>query len=550
MNGAQWLARTLREHGVERIFVLCGNGLDPLLDACAEGGPEIVDTRNEQAASYMADAWGRLTRQIGVVAVSAGPGHTNSLTGLANAYWDGGPMLLISGCSSGETRGLGHFQELDQVAMASPVSKYARFVDRVDVLPHEVTTALHAAVSGRPGPVHLTISVDVMSAAVPEAASLPGEARLLQIEPRVGGDPQLIRQAASWLSEAQRPFIVVGSGAYYAQAGEALNAFAERMQIPILSHMWDRGCIQDPWPQYVGVTNGEVNGAYGMLSQADVVMLLGARLDYRLGFGRPPAFAEDVRFVRVDVEPSEIHRGRPADLGIVADPRSALEQLIAGTRELPSPHQSWLSKVRSARQRYLSQWEGRGTEDVCPLYPIRICREIQPFLDRDVTFLLDGGNIGRWAHLMFWSRHPAHWMTCGASGAVGWGVSGAVAAKLSRPSHPLLMLTGDGAAGFTLADIETALRFRTPYVAVVAHDAAWGIVAEHHPEGRRCGTLLGEIRFDRVARALGARGVVIEHPAQLGPAIAQGLDEETVTFIHVPTQRGGIATMAEAWGLV
>jgi acetolactate synthase-1/2/3 large subunit len=179
---------------------------------------------------------------------------------------------------------------------------------------------------------------------------------------------------------------------------------------------------------------------------------------------------------------------------------------------------------------------------------IRICREIQPFLERDVTFLLDGGNIGRWAHMTLFDRHPAHWFTCGASGVVGWGLPGAVAAKLARPDHPLLLLSGDGAAGFTVTEIETALRFGTPYVAVIAHDGAWGIVADGQPEGRRVASQFGEIRFDRVAEALGARGVLIDDPRQLGPAIEAGLEADTVTVIQVPTQQAGLGCWKARFG--
>ena len=199
-----------------------------------------------------------------------------------------------------------------------------------------------------------------------------------------------------------------------------------------------------------------------------------------------------------------------------------------------------MAKVRRSREALLAKWAARGHEDVTPLPSIRICREIQPFLDQDVTFLLDGGNIGRWAHMTLWNRHPAHWFTCGASGIVGWGVPGAVAAKLARPDKPVLLLSGDGSAGFTITEIETALRFNTPYVAVVAHDSAWGIEADSRAPERRMGTVFGKIRFDRVAEALGGKGVYIEHPAQLAPAIEQGLAADTVTFIHVPTELGGI----------
>jgi acetolactate synthase-1/2/3 large subunit len=360
-------------------------------------------------------------------------------------------------------------------------------------------------------------------------------------QPRVAGDVQLLRAAAEWLAGAERPFLVVGSGAFYAGAGEALREFARVTDIPILSHLWDRGCIQEAWPQYMGVTNAELTGTYPRLAEADVVLTLGARLDHRLGLGRGAAIRAGARLIRVDADAGEFHLGRAADLGIVADPRSALLQMTELWRERGGPaHSGWLTRVREAREALLAKWEPRGRGDDFPVTSLRLCREIQPFLAREITFALDGGNIGRWAHMLLWDRHPSHWFTCGASGVVGWGIPGAVALKMARPEHPLLLLSGDGSAGFTLGDIETALRFRTPYVAVVAHDAAWGIEADGRPEERRQGTTLGELRFDRVAQALGARGVFIEHPAQIGPAIAEGLAADTVTFIHVPTQMAGI----------
>jgi acetolactate synthase-1/2/3 large subunit len=541
MNNAEYLVRSLQARGVERVFVLCGNGLKPFLDACVSVGMPLLDVRNEQAASFMADLWGRVTGRLGVVAVSAGPGHTNALTGLANAYWDGGPMLLISGCSAAATRGLGHFQELEQVAMAAPVCKYARFVGRPETLPHELDQAIATAVAGRPGPSHLTVPLDVWTAPAAEPARRAAPQPAV-VAPRTAADPTAVRAIAAALAEARAPVIVVGSGAFYAQAGPALREFAALTDIPVFSHLWDRGCVDTAWPQYVGVTSGEVNGAYAMLVRADVVLTVGARVDHRLGFGRPPVLDPAARFLRVDIEPAEIDRGVTAELGLVADPRSALEALAEAWREKAGgrKHTAWLDEVRHAREQFLARWEGRGREDVCPLPSLRLCRELQPFLDEEVTFLLDGGNIGRWAHMLLWNRHPAHWLTCGASGVIGWGLPGAVVARLSRPSHPVLLLSGDGSAGFTLAEIETALRFGTPYVAVIAHDGAWGIEADNRPPDKRQGTMLGEIRFDRVAEALGGRGVYIEAPSQLGPAIRRGLQEQTVTVIHVPTELGGI----------
>ena len=211
-------------------------------------------------------------------------------------------------------------------------------------------------------------------------------------------------------------------------------------------------------------------------------------------------------------------------------------------------HRAWLAEVRAARQLLFDKWDGLGHEEAWPLSSIRICREIKRFLDEEITFLIDGGNIGQWAHMALFDRHPSHWLTCGASGAVGWGLSGAIAAKLARPRHGLLLLSGDGSAGFNLSEISTALRFGTPYVAVVAHDGAWGIVADGQPEGRRIASQFGEIRFDRVAQALGARGVYIEQAGQLGPAITEGLQANTVTVIHVPTQWASLESWEERFG--
>jgi acetolactate synthase-1/2/3 large subunit len=549
MNGAQWVVRTLRERGVERVFVLCGNGLDPLLDACLDYGIRVIDTRNEQAASYMADTWGRMTGRLGVAAVSSGPGHTNALTGLANAYWDGGPMLLISGCSPLPTRGMDHFQELDQVGMAAPVSKYANIVRHVEVLQHELNTALSAALTGRPGPVHLTIPVDVLSAELDESTLLRQDLAPAQVVQSCPGDDDLIHEAVEMLALARKPMMVVGSGLFYARAWQSLAEFAALTDIPILSHIWDRCCVERAIPQYVGVTNAELNGAMSMVSQADLLLVFGARIDYRLWHGRPPNVSVQARIVRVDVDPTEVNRVVLPDIGIVGSPRAVLEQMVEEARWVEHwPHREWLAEVRAARDRLLDRWKSLGRDDVCPVPGIRICREIKPFLDRDVTFLLDGGNIGRWAHMTLFDRHPAHWFTCGASGVVGWGLPGAVAAKLARPDHPLLLLSGDGAAGFTVTEIETALRFGTPYVAVVAHDGAWGIVADGQPDERRVASQFGEIRFDRVAQALGAQGILIGDPRQLGPSIEKGLASNTVTVLHVPTQLAGIGRWKERFG--
>jgi len=547
MNCAQWFVRTLKDRGVERVFVLCGNGLNPLLDACLDQRMPVVDVRNEQAAAFMADLYGRMTGRLGVAFVSSGPGHTNALTGLTNAAWDGGPMMLVSGCSPAATVGLDHFQELDQVAMAAPVCKYASFVTSPANLKTDAERAFSAAVSGRPGPVHLTIPEDVLKApALPRVMGprVREPAAVVQSSP---GDPGLVRDAVKLLSKAKRPLIIVGSGGFYANAGCALEEFAGRTGIPIISQLWDRGCVENVIPQYIGVSTAELNDAFPLVAECDVALVLGARVDFRLGYGRPPVFGKDAQLIRVDFDPNEITRTVQPEIGIVGDVRSVLQQMLEEARAVKTwTNKRWLSRLRKAHDDYSHMWRTMGHEEDWPLPGFRICLEMERFLDSDITFLLDGGNIGRWVYTVLYNRHPARWGTCGISGVIGWGLPGAMLSNYARPGKPVLLLSGDGSAGFTITEIETALRFGTPYVAVIAHDSAWGIVVDGQPKGRAVASELGEIRFDKVAEALGARGVYIERASQLAPAIEEGLSLDTVTVIHVPTVRCGVRSWPPA----
>ncbi|MBC7225462.1 MAG: thiamine pyrophosphate-binding protein, partial [Anaerolineae bacterium] len=347
MNGADLMAQALREAGVTYISVLAGNGTNPLMHACRQAGIRVVDTRNEQTAAYMADATGRLTRRVGVCLVSAAVGHANALVGLVNAYFDGSPMLLISGESPEAQSGLGKFQEMaEQVTMAAPVCKYARRVTEPEKLAFYLHEALNAATSGRPGPVHLTVPMDVLEAEVdpakvPQAPPSPGV-----VVQRAPGDPGLLRQAAQWLAQAERPLCVAGSGAFYADAGRALAEFAMQSDIPVVVPIWDRGVVDQPLPQFLGVV-GAASGEPRLLPDVDCLLILGTTPDYRLGFLQPPHVREDVRVIRVDVDPVELRRRREPDLAILGDVRSALEGLLDAWRALGAePKAAWLQEAR------------------------------------------------------------------------------------------------------------------------------------------------------------------------------------------------------------
>ena len=548
MNGAQALVALLQQMQVPFIAALCGNGLDPLLIAADEAGMPVIDTRNEQAAAYMADTYARLTGRLGVCAVSSGVAHVNALAGVTNAYYDGAPLLLISGASSSETLGRGGFQDLDQVALAAPITKHAELVTDAARVPVAVRAAVGAAGGGRPGPVHLTISVDALAGEVP-AETVERGARLAgAATARAAGDPAEMAHALALLANARRPLIVAGSCVFYAQAGKALYDFAMQSATPIVTPIWDRGVVNSEWSTYMGVI-GAASGEPDLLTQADLVLILGASIDYRVRYLDSPPLRPDVKVVRVQADARHLYQGTMPDVAILGDAATVLDHWgdMWAAGDL-APHSGWLEEAREITNRFYRRWwddaapdgEGlmNGGDLVDALEDALLQMEPEPVL------LIDGGNIGQWAHMRLASRrYPTHWLTCGASGVIGWGVPGAMAARLAEPERPVVLLSGDGSLGFGLVEFESAARQGLPFVCVVADDCAWGIVASGQERrcGRRLAADLGPADYVGVAEALGARGVRAETPRALREAIAEAVDQRLPTLIQVPIACGGPA---------
>ncbi len=549
MTGADLLVQWLQSRGVGFMSVLCGNGLDPLLDASRRHGLRIVDTRNEQAASYIADGYARLTGGLGVCAVSSAVGHANAIIGLVNAHFDGAPVLLITGASDQATRGLDNFQELDHIPLVRSICKYARWVERADQLEWSLEQAVAAAISGRPGPVHLTVPVDVLEASVEasihQTVCTTGTCGVVEPPPGGPGDPAAVTDAARMLVAAERPVVVAGTGAFHARSDAAVQDLAEATDAPLVVPIWDRGVIDRPIEQFLGVV-GAASGEPRLLADADLIVYVGARIDYRTGYGRPPAIRSDCKIVRVDVDADELHQGRDPDVAIVGNPRLVLEHLVEAYRLLGGkPHCAWLEEARERLRAFRSRWVDTPVPAASPMTGRHVVEALRPFVRDDAIFCIDGGNIGQWAHMVLADRYPAEWLTCGASAVVGWGLGGAMAARLAAPDRPVILLSGDGASTFTIADLESAARQGLPFVMVLADDQAWGIVvtgqSRRHGPDSTCGCKLGPIRYDQLAESLGCHGVRVERPEQIGPAIERGIKADRPTLVHVPIVTGGPA---------
>jgi len=546
MTGAEMLIRELQAHGVPFMAVLCGNGLNPLLVAATRAEIQLVDTRNEQAASYIADAYARLTGHVGICAVSSGVAHANALAGVLNAHFDGAPMFLISGASPSSSLGRGAFQDLDQVALARPICKWAELVTRPERIPQAVHEAFAAATSGRPGPVHLTIPIDVLSATAEGAQCRSPFSTRGEVANQAAGDAELIRDAARMMALAQRPMIVAGSGVFYAHGGDALKEFAELSHIPVVTPIWDRGVVDRPIREFLGVI-GAASGEPPLLTEADIILLAGARVDYRLHYLDSPPLAKDVRVIRIDADANELHQGVEAQLAILADPRTAFRQLTEAWRAGDYPaHESWLAEARRRHRQFYSRWANLPPARGSIITGAHLVRALREVITEDTLFLIDGGNIGQWAHMILCcDRYPAHWLSCGASGVVGWGVPGAMAARLAFPGRPVLLLSGDGAIGFSIAELSSASRQGLPFVVVVADDRAWGIVAsgQHAPYGCAIASELGTVDYAQVAEGLGAQGIRIERAEKIADAVRKGFGAGRPTLVHVPIAHSGPTDM-------
>jgi acetolactate synthase-1/2/3 large subunit len=513
MTAAELFVQDLRRRGVDWIATLCGHGLDPLLNAARQAGIRLVDARNEQTCAYVADAFGRLTRRPGVCAVSSGVALVNALTGVSNASFDCAPMLLVSGAGSTATAGKGHFQDLDQVALARPITKLSSCIDDAGQMLRLVDEAFAKAGELPCGPVHLMFPLDVQTAEAGSDSSSP-------TLPEAPAADWELESVASALSTAKAPLVIAGSGIFYNRSGPDMLRFCTDFHIPIVTPIWDRGVIERPSPTFLGVV-GAATGEPAVLADADCILLAGAAVDYRVGYLKAPAVRTGVKIFRVDNGWSE------------------LAALCANTpARNDAGRRAWLADCVQRRDDFRRAVELRGEQQAREgMHAIHIVRAIQEVLDASPLLLIDGGSIGQWAHqLLCRDRYPGDWLTCGRSGVVGWGVGGAMAARLAFPGRPVILLSGDGAFTFNVADIESAVRQSLAFVAIVADDLGWGITRVGHIRqfGTPVASSLGPVAFDQLAVSLGARGVRVSTPAEIARELTEAIGKPEVTVIHVP----------------
>jgi acetolactate synthase-1/2/3 large subunit len=530
LHGGRLIAQRLRAHGVQKLFTLSGGHLFSIYDGCREEGIELIDVRHEQTAAFAAEGWAKVTRSVGVCALTAGPGVTNGMSAIASALQNHSPVVVLAGRAPAFRWGQGSLQEIDHVPFVRPLVKHAATPDGTAEIPGMVDEVLRLSLTPHTGPTFLDFPLDHVFMEAPAPDDEPGDSAALPESWRgAGADGDAIERAAALLRDAERPVVMAGTGLYWGHGEQPLRALAEELRVPVFLNGLGRGCVPADHELFFSRARG------AGLSGADVALVIGVPLDFRLGFGG--AFADDADVIVIDVaEPVRDHpRTVAAELyGALPATLDALSAAAAGG---PGREQ-WISSLRAIETEKRSGEAAELADERAPLHPMRIYGELAQVLDRDAIVVGDGGDFVSFAGRLIDSYEPGCWLDPGPFGCLGSGPGYALAAKLAHPDRQVVLLLGDGAFGFAGMDFDTLARHGVAVVGVVGNNGIWGL--EKHPMEALYGysvvaELRPETRYDLVAEALGCEGSLVRTPGELRPTLEAAFASGKPTLVNVLT---------------
>jgi Thiamine pyrophosphate-requiring enzymes [acetolactate synthase, pyruvate dehydrogenase (cytochrome), glyoxylate carboligase, phosphonopyruvate decarboxylase] len=520
-HGGQLALAALKPFGVTEMFTLSGGHVFPLYDAARSGGVKIIDVRHEQSAVFAAEAVAKLQRRPGLAVLTAGPGVTNGVSGITSAYFNGSPVIVLGGRAPLFRWGAGSLQEIDHVPLVAPVTKHAATVMATADVAGALREAAMTALRPHRGPVFLDFPLDVIYDKA--AATVSTVSTVESIEP----DPGEVAKAAALLAAAQRPVIIAGSDVYAGDAIAALREAAEALQIPVFTNGMGRGCLPPGHP--LAFTKAR----RAALKGADAVAVVGTPLDFRLNFGD---FGEATVVHIVDAPSQRATHVTPA-VSPVGDLRVILSAL-ADHRGVRADHKDWIDQLRQVEDAARAAEVAELEADTDPIKPSRVYGELRKILDPDAVTIGDGGDFVSYAGRYLEPAQPGTWLDPGPYGCLGTGMGYAIGARLTYPDRQICVLLGDGAAGFSLMDVETLVRHKLPVVMVVGNNGIWGL--EKHPMQALYGydvaaDLQPGLRYDAVVEALGGAGETVSKPADLAPALRRAFDASVPYLVNVLT---------------
>ncbi|QSB15968.1 acetolactate synthase [Natronosporangium hydrolyticum] len=518
-GGALALA-ALRAYGVEEIFTLSGGHVFPVYDAAHTTGVPIYDVRHEQTAVFAAEAVAKLQRRPGVAVLTAGPGVTNGISGLASASFNGSPVLVLAGRAPQFRWGAGSLQEIDHLPIVAPVTKYAATAPSVEEVPTTIVEALRVALTPHRGPAFVDAPLEVIfstgAGPAPEAAPVP------VIEP----DPAELAKAAALLAGAERPVILAGSDVYTGDAVAALRELAEAAKVPVFTNGMGRGALPPGHPQAFSKARRPA------FAGADLVVVVGTPLDFRLGFGDFGA----AQVIHIVDAPSQ----RAEHVSVAAAPVGDLRLILTALADHSGgrDRNGWLAELRAAEETAEVKHAEEMAADTDPIKPARVYGELRKVLDPDAVTICDGGDFVSYAGRYLTPATPGSWLDPGPYGCLGTGMGYAMGARVTHPDRQICVLLGDGAAGFSLLDAESLVRQGLPVVMVVGNNGVWGL--EKHPMQALYGydvaaDLQPGLRYDQVVAALGGAGETVSKPSELGPALRRAFDAGVPYLVNVLT---------------
>ncbi len=532
INGGELLVRTLIAAGVKDAFVLHGGHLDPIFQACLDHDLHLVDTRHEAAAGHAADAYARQTGNVGVCMITAGPGFTNALTAVTQAYLDCIPVLFIIGAAPLRDAERWPLQGgIDQVAMAKPVTKWAAQATRTDQIPHLAAHALRVARSGRPGPVLLEIPIDVLFSPCNEDVRIPTTVKAAPPAP----DSGQVEAALDLLAQSERPVFVAGGGTLLSRAAAGLRALAEDLQVPVFANNKALGVLPYDHP-LSGHGMSNLFALAGMGAAPDLAVFFGARFGmFTRGEKVLPA---DTKVVQVDLEASEFDRLRGTDIGINADCRQTVDALrAAAAKRRFRGWASWAERVHQASRWHEQAYASAESRTPNAVHPYVAVQAIMAALPPDTIVCADGGEASQWAELASRPRQSGQFSGHGYLGCLGIGMPFAMGAQVAHPDRRVVCIVGDGAAGLNIQEFDTMVRHNLPVVTVVLNNKAWGMCVHGQQSmygaNRLVATTLGEGRYDQVAEGFGCHGAYVDAPANVRKAIETALASKRPACVNI-----------------
>ncbi len=523
--GSTLIAKTLKEEGADTLFYLMGGPNFDIVLGCEDMGIKTVDFRHEQAAAFAAHAYARVTGKPGICTAASGPGTLNLLTGVYTAAIDCAPMVILGGASPVHEIGRGSFQEVDQVNIMKPLCKAWHQPGKAERYPEVVSMAYRQSMSGRPGPVYIDCGADVLYDWV-EESEVPAPTRFAK-RSRPMAEPGAVEEAIDMLAKAERPVIVSGGGVVFSGGASEMERLIDITKTPFYTAPMSRGVVpEDHEVSFQGARSAAFR-------EADLVMIIGTRMNWMLNFGA--RFNKDAKFIQIDIEPSEIGHNRSVDLGIVGDAKMVLGQLVdeveaqapkfSGRSESP-----WVTSLKVDNERRAAKVADLLESDRVPIHPLRLCKEVREYLDRDAILCVDGNEILHFARQSIPTYVSGHRLNAGVTGTMGVGLPYGIGAKLAKPDKQVMVLHGDGSMGLNAMEIDTAVRFNLPVVTVVSNNAGW---TARSLTQRKPGRELGFTAFDEMATALGGYGEKVEDPNEIKPAIDRAFKSGKAAVVNV-----------------